>query len=165
MIAREAEKESVYYEKADQDQDNLGPEPEQQDVASSCPQPAWAAAAAGTMHMGAQSWDFGVNISSEAPPTPGYVSARPRRVSFRLSAHTQPQLTVILVASQGAQGGHTFMAAELATEWPVSQQSAPEPGSVSYAAGGSCCGQPAAMGGNRRDSAGANGRHSAVPCM
>ena len=83
MVAREAEKESVYYEKADQDS-CLGPEPEQQDVASSCPQPAWAAAAAGTMHLGAQSWDFGVNISSQAPPTPGYVSPTTAARSFRL---------------------------------------------------------------------------------
>lgn len=86
MVAREAEKESVFYEKPDP----LGPEPEQQRVGSSCPQPAWAAAAAGTMHLGAQSWDFGVNISSQAPPTPGYVSALASHFLLALVTHAYP---------------------------------------------------------------------------
>ena len=58
MVAREAEKESVFYEN--------------QEAFGAAPQPAWAASAAGTVHLGAQSWDFGVNISRAAPPTPGY---------------------------------------------------------------------------------------------
>ena len=88
MVAREAEKESVFYE----NQEAGGQEQEQeqeQEAAGALPQPAWAASAAGTMHLGAQSWDFGVNISSAPPPTPGYVctsfdSLLPRLASPRL---------------------------------------------------------------------------------
>ena len=64
MVAREAEKESVFYE-------NQEAAAHEQESAGAAPQPAWAASAAGTVNLGAQSWDFGVNISRAAPPTPG----------------------------------------------------------------------------------------------
>ncbi len=99
MVAREAEKESVFYE-------NQEAAAQEQESTGALPQPAWAASAAGTVHLGAQSWDFGVNISHAAPPTPGYDHnlagflplSMPRRLVNVHRPHLSPESRVCLCA-------------------------------------------------------------------
>eukprot|EP01043_Picozoa_sp_COSAG02_P071845 COSAG02_NODE_13298_length_1413_cov_0.826484_1_plen_283_part_10 len=136
MVAREAEKESVFYE-------NQEAAAQEQESAGAAPQPAWVASAAGMVHLGAQSWDFGVNISRAAPPTPGcdhnLASLRPlpalRPLAHGTDAATESGLTCLLVCRGRAAGIQSWLQTAAASGRSPSSQLPGSPWSPNHPPG------------------------------